>query len=47
MPVRAKDLAYYDAGARRWVVERVAHRVLVGPSSRDSALLEATLAVVD
>ena len=34
LPVKAKDLAYYDAGAKAWVVERVEYPVLVGRSSR-------------
>ncbi|HEX6738040.1 MAG TPA: glycoside hydrolase family 3 C-terminal domain-containing protein, partial [Vicinamibacteria bacterium] len=45
--VPARDLAYYDAAARHWVVERAPHRVLVGPSSRAADLLEARFTIVD
>ncbi len=47
LPLRAKDLVYYDTAAKKWVVERAAHTVLVGPSSRPSDLLEARFEVVD
>ena len=47
LPVAAKDLAYYDAGSSRWVVERAGYTALVGPSSRASELLQARFAVVD
>jgi len=46
LPVRGRDLAYYDAAVGRWTVERVEHRILVGPSSRDSELRAASLTVV-
>ncbi len=42
-----KDLAYYDVGAKAWVVERRPHSVSVGGSSRATDLLTATFAVVD
>ncbi|HEV8629797.1 MAG TPA: glycoside hydrolase family 3 C-terminal domain-containing protein [Thermoanaerobaculia bacterium] len=47
IPFEARDLAYYDPDARRWVVERMEYRVLVGPSARASDLLGATMTVVD
>jgi len=47
LEVKAKDLAYYDVDAKRWVVERVPYRVLVGSSSRESDLISATFRVVD
>jgi len=45
--LRARDLAYYDPHQQAWLVERVPHRVYVGPSSRPADLLEATVTVVD
>lgn len=33
------SLAYYDIEAREWRIEKMAYRVLVGPSSRDEDLL--------
>jgi hypothetical protein len=47
LPVRVKDLAYYDAGAKAWTVERLEYPVLVGGSSRSSDLLVARFRVVD
>jgi beta-glucosidase len=47
IPVKAKDLAYYDPVARKWVVERMEYDVLVGPSSRPSELLVVVVTVVD
>jgi beta-glucosidase len=47
LPVRAKDLAYYDTGAKAWVVERVEYAVLVGGSSRASDLLTVPFRVTD
>jgi beta-glucosidase len=47
LPVKVKDLAYYDVGSRAWVVERLDYPVLVGGSSRSSDLLEARFRVVD
>ena len=47
MPVPVADLAYYDAASGRWVIERMPHTVLVGPSSRSTELLTATFVVVD
>ncbi len=47
LELRARDLAYYDVAARAWRVERAAHTVLVGPSSRARDLLAATLTVTD
>ena len=40
-------LAYYDVGAKAWVVERQPHSVSVGGSSRAADLLTATFQVVD
>ena len=45
--VKAKDLAYYDPEARRWVVEKTDYQVLVGPSSRANDLLAARVRVGD
>jgi beta-glucosidase len=47
IPVEVKDLAYYDTGARRWVVERLEYPFLVGGSSRAGDLLTARFRVVD
>ena len=47
IPVKVKDLAYYDPATKTWVVEKMAHEVLVGPSSRASDLLTASFNVVD
>jgi beta-glucosidase len=47
LTVNAKNLAYYDPDARRWVVERMEHQVLVGPSSRATELLSAGVTIVD
>jgi beta-glucosidase len=47
LPVKAKDLAYYDPEAKKWVVEKVGHTLLVGPSSRSADLLQARFDVVD
>jgi beta-glucosidase len=37
----ARNLAYYDVEQGRWVVERIGYKVFVGPSSRESELLQA------
>jgi beta-glucosidase len=47
LPLRVKDLAYYDTASKGWIVERAVHTVLLGPSSRRSDLLEARFEVVD
>ena len=47
VPVKAEDLAYYDVGAKAWVVERMEYTVLVGGSSRSSDLLTAPFRVTD
>jgi beta-glucosidase len=41
------SLAYYDVGAKAWVVERQPHSLSVGGSSRAADLLTATFQVVD
>jgi beta-glucosidase len=46
LPVRVKDLSYYDTAAKAWVVERLEYPVLVGSSSRSSDLLTASFRVV-
>jgi beta-glucosidase len=45
--VNVNDLAYYDATARRWIVERMEYPVYVGPSSRSGDLLRASFRVVE
>jgi beta-glucosidase len=45
--VRVADLAYWDAVAKAWSVERVPHDILVGGSSRTADLLRASVEVVD
>jgi beta-glucosidase len=45
--VPVAGLAYYDVGAKAWVVERQPHSVFVGGSSRAADLLTATFQVVD
>jgi beta-glucosidase len=47
IPVRVKDLAYYDAGTKAWVIERTEYTVLVGGSSRASDLLTMPFRVAD
>ncbi len=47
LPVKVRDLAYYDVGAKAWTVERLDYPVLVGGSSRPSDLLAARFRVVD
>ena len=43
--VAVRDLAWYDASAKSWRVEPMAYRILVGPSSRASDLLESRVVV--
>jgi beta-glucosidase len=43
--VAVKDLAWYDAEARTWRVDAMRYRVLVGPSSRATDLLEGRFEV--
>jgi beta-glucosidase len=38
LELEAEDLAYYDVGAGRWVVEPISYVVQIGPSSRDLPL---------
>jgi beta-glucosidase len=45
--VKVDHLAYYDATARRWTVERMEYPVYVGPSSRSGDLLRASFRVVE
>jgi beta-glucosidase len=47
LPVAVKDLAYYDTGAKAWVVERTRHTIWVGGSSRAADLLTASFRVTD
>jgi beta-glucosidase len=47
LPVKVKDLGYYDADAGTWVVERLEYAVLVGGSSRPSDLLSVPFRVTD
>jgi beta-glucosidase len=47
LTLAAKDLTYYDPETRKWVVERMEHEVLVGPSSRAADLLRADVGIVD
>jgi len=47
LPVKVKDLAYYDAAGKTWIVERLEYPVLVGGSSRAGDLLAARFRVVD
>jgi beta-glucosidase len=47
LPVSVRDLAYYDAGAGAWVVERGEHTVFVGGSSRPGDLLAVPFRVTD
>jgi beta-glucosidase len=39
------DLAYYDVGAKAWVVEEIEYSVLAGPSSRNADLLKDSFKV--
>jgi beta-glucosidase len=39
LTLNAKDLAYYDAAASKWVVENIEYEVKVGPSADDDDLL--------
>jgi beta-glucosidase len=45
--VKAADLAYWDPGAKRWTVERVAHDVYVGGSSRAADLAKVSVTIAD
>ncbi len=47
LAVKVKDLAYYDTGAKAWVVERMEHTVSVGGSSRPGDLVAASFRVTD
>jgi beta-glucosidase len=44
IPLRGKDLAYWDTSRRAWALERAKLELMVGTSSADSALtLRATI----
>jgi beta-glucosidase len=45
LTLNAKDLAYYDANASKWVVEDIAYEVKVGPSADNDDLLTARFRV--
>jgi beta-glucosidase len=47
IPVAAKDLAYYDTGAKAWVVEPTRYTVWVGASSRLADLRSVEFQVVE
>jgi beta-glucosidase len=47
LPVKARDLAYYDTGSKAWVVERLEYSVFVGGSTRPSDLLTVLFRVTD
>ena len=45
LSVAVKDLAWYDADAKRWVIEPMTYGLYVGGSSRSSDLLRASFTV--
>lgn len=45
LTVPASDLAYWDTGKAAWVVEKVVHKVLVGPSADPAQLQSADFSV--
>jgi beta-glucosidase len=45
LSVAVKDLAWYDADAKRWVIEPMTYGLYVGGSSRSSDLLRASFSV--
>jgi beta-glucosidase len=45
LSVEVKDLAWYNPDAGGWEIEPMTYAVLVGPSSRNDALLQATFTV--
>jgi beta-glucosidase len=45
LSVRAADLAWYDVASKSWRVEPMTYGIFVGPSSRRSDLLSATVSV--
>jgi beta-glucosidase len=45
LTVPAGDLAYWDTTTNAWVVEKVAHKVLVGPSADPTKLVSADFTV--
>jgi beta-glucosidase len=47
LPVAAKYLAYYDVGAKAWLVEPTDYVALVGPSSRAADLLGVPFRITD
>jgi beta-glucosidase len=44
--VKARSLAYYDVDRRAWIVEPIAYKLFVGPSSALADLLEAQFRIV-
>ena len=45
IPLKAKDLAYYNETKSVWVIEEIEYIVYIGPSSKGSDLLESTFTV--
>ena len=45
LELKAGDLAYYDADARKWVVEEIEYEAKVGPSADEDQLLKAKFRV--
>lgn len=47
LSVKAKDLAYWDASAKKWTVEKVGHQLYVGPSAdaSDPNMVTATFSI--
>jgi beta-glucosidase len=43
LSLHIKDLAYYDMGAKDWIIEDVAHDLFVGPNARDLPLKTSVL----
>jgi beta-glucosidase len=47
LPLKVKDITYYDASAKAWIVERLEYTVFVGGSSRPGDLLRLSFRVAD
>jgi beta-glucosidase len=45
LSVAAKDMAYWNMTTSQWVVEKVQHKVLVGPSANPATLLSANFTI--